>query len=78
MSILSARGEVTPQGVLKVQVPCKLPPGPVDVELNVRSSEDTRNPRDWDLLYGLGQEVWKDVDAQTYLEDLRQDRDCTP
>lgn len=33
------------------------------------------SPKDWgEYLSGLGKDVWKDVDVEKYIKDLRQDR----
>ena len=53
MATLTVQGEITPQGVLKVEVPCDLPPGPLEVVLTLRRPEEGPR-RDWDKLYGLG------------------------
>jgi hypothetical protein len=74
---VTTRGEVTPQGVLKVEVPCAMPPGPVDVTLTVHERSEPARP-DWDKLYGLGKEIWAGIDADEYLRDLRQDRELAP
>lgn len=29
---------------------------------------------DWNKLYGLGKDIWSDVDAQDYVNELREDR----
>ena len=78
MKTLTLQSEVSKDGKLKIEVPCELPPGPVQVVLTVRSQLETgasQRPR-WELLYGLGKEVWQGVDPKKYLDELRQDREC--
>jgi hypothetical protein len=78
MELLTIHTQVTAEGTIKIEVPCDLPPGPVEVELRVRVTERPSGalPR-WDELYGLGREVWEGVDAREYLRQLREDRDGT-
>ena len=80
MRTLTVQGEVTAEGVLKVEVPWDLPPGAVEVVLTVRSLSDGSGkpgPK-WDQLYGSGREVWQGIDPVEYLRDLRQDREPPP
>ncbi|MFX0065727.1 MAG: hypothetical protein ACFFC7_26435 [Candidatus Hermodarchaeota archaeon] len=42
---------------------------------NLRNKTMTKAKQlDWDLLYGLGKGLWKDEDAQDYVNKLREDR----
>ena len=34
----------------------------------------TKKGQDWKPLYGLGKDLWKDEDAQEYVNQLREDR----
>jgi len=72
---MTIQSEITREGTLKIEVPCDLPPGPVEVELTVRCPNGLPEQpmQDWDQLYGLGREVWAGVDARQYVQDLRQD-----
>ena len=77
METLTLQSEVQSDGKLKIEVPCGLPPGPVEVVLTVRAQPErlaAARPR-WGELYGLGREVWQGVDPQQYVRDLRQDRE---
>jgi hypothetical protein len=80
METLTVHSEVTADGRLKIEVPCHLPPGPVEVELTVRSSAvpATTSGPEWERLYGLGKEVWQGVEADQYIRDLREDRELHP
>ena len=80
MKTMAGEAEVTNERMLRVELPCDLPPGPVEVVVVVESQPDrSRAPtRNWDELYGLGREVWQGVDARQYVADLRQDRELTP
>jgi hypothetical protein len=80
MKTLIVQSEISRDGKLKVEVPCELPPGPVEVELTVRTRlevEAARRPP-WAMLYGLGKEVWAGVDPTEYVAELRQDREGPP
>jgi hypothetical protein len=80
METLTIHSIVTADGILKIEVPCHLPPGPVEVEVTVRSSAPSTPTSwpDWSKLYGLGKEVWQGIDAQQYVRDLREDREPSP
>jgi hypothetical protein len=74
LETLTVVSEVSSDGVLKIEVPCRLPPGPVEVVLTVRQPANGARPN-WDELYGLGREVWAGVDAQEHVRQLREDRE---
>jgi hypothetical protein len=80
MEQFTVQGEINREGVLKIEVPCDLPPGPVEVTLTVRSpsAPSAEAGPDWEQLYGLGKEVWQGVDPADYLRELREDRDFSP
>jgi hypothetical protein len=76
MTTLTVQSEVRSDGKLKIEVPCGLPPGPLEVVLTVRTQTDRAagpQPR-WGELLGLGREVWQGIDPQEYVRELRQDR----
>jgi hypothetical protein len=77
MTTLTIRAEVTSDGVIKLEVPCDLPPGPVEgvlVVQPVNHATGVYEPK-WERLYGLGKEIWEGVDAMEYLRELREDRE---
>lgn len=80
MHTLTMRSEVTSEGLLRIEVPCNLPPGPVEVVLVVNPSPTppTNTRPNWDQLYGLGKEVWQGIDAGEYVRELREDREVRP
>lgn len=55
-------------------------PIPEKLELVERVVHDLKNDQliknklDWDKLYGLGKGIWNDMDAQDYVNGLREDR----
>jgi hypothetical protein len=77
MKTMTVQAEVTADRVLKLEAPCDLPPGQVEVVLTIVShpalsiSENV----DWSRLFGLGREVWQGVDTASYLRELRADRE---
>jgi hypothetical protein len=77
MQTITVQGEVSADGILKLEVPCGAAPGRVDVVLTIQPHQPdrARNRIEWAQLSGLGKEVWQGVDAQRYLSDLRADRE---
>jgi hypothetical protein len=77
MRTLTIHSEVTDEGTLKIEVPCDLPPGPVEVEVTIRPvPPPEESPAwDWGRVYGLGAEIWQGVDAMEYVRELREDRE---
>jgi hypothetical protein len=77
MKTMTVQAEVSADQILKLEVPCDLRPGRVEVVLTIPTEEAAADKRriDWASLSGLGREVWEGVDAATYLNDLRADRD---
>jgi hypothetical protein len=77
VTTLTVQSQINEEGVLKIEVPCDLPPGQVEVMLTIRCPPNpaARPGLDWEGLYGLGREVWAGVDAEQYLRELREDRD---
>jgi hypothetical protein len=77
MKTMTVHAEVSADHVLKLEVPCDLPPGQVEVVLTILPHHPL--PRsdniDWRHLSGLGREVWQGVDATSYLRELRADRE---
>jgi hypothetical protein len=74
---LTVPGVVTDQGTLRIETPVDLPPGPVEVEVTIRPAPRPPAPSEWKWadLYGLGAEIWRGVDVQEYLRELREDRE---
>ena len=77
---IAAHAIVSGEGILRLEVPCDMPPGPVDVVVVVVvNPADVARPRPaWEELYGLGRDVWEGVDAVGYVRELRADRDGMP
>lgn len=77
MTTLTVRGEVSLEGVVKIEAPCDLPPGPVEGVLVVQAAQRVTGVREpkWEQLYGLGREIWQGVDVDQYLRESREDRE---
>jgi hypothetical protein len=77
MKTITVQAEVSSDQILKLEVPCDLTPGRVEVVLTIPTGEsnDAQRRIDWHSLSGLGRAVWEGVDAATYLNDLRADRE---
>jgi hypothetical protein len=78
MKTMTVQAEVSADRILKLEVPCDLMPGPVEVVLaipNGEASEAQRRIDYWRSLSGLGREVWEGVDPMAYLNELREDRE---
>ncbi len=76
MTTLTTKTEIANDGMLRVELPCDLAPGIVEVVIVVEPHHAVSSTvsRNWDELYGLGREVWQGVDAKAFIEQLRQDR----
>jgi hypothetical protein len=77
MKTMTVQAEVSADRILKLEIPCDLRPGRVEVVLTIPTEEPAEEQKriDWGSLSGLGREVWEGVDAQKYLDDLRADRE---
>jgi hypothetical protein len=77
MKTITVQAEVTVDQVLKIEVPCDVPPGQVEVVLTIQPHRPRVKPDaiDWSGLLGLGREVWQGVDASAYVDELRADRE---
>jgi hypothetical protein len=77
MKTITVKAEVSADQILRVEIPCDLRPGPVEIVLTIptEDSDESRGRIDWHSLSGLGREVWEGVDVASYLNDLRADRE---
>lgn len=77
MTTYTVLTEIQSDKKLRLEIPCDLPQGPVEVVVIVQPQPNSpqREPPRWDDLYGIGKEVWKDIDALDYVRELREDRD---
>ena len=75
MKTIHEKAEVDASGRLRIDIPCDLPPGPVEVVL-VLTPAPPREPVTrlrWEDAYGLGKEIWQGIDAQEYVDTLRSE-----
>lgn len=62
-----------PDGKVRLEVPCSLPPGPIKVVVVLGPAQETAKKVHWRDLYGLGKEIWSGMDAQEYVNRLRDE-----
>jgi hypothetical protein len=76
MRTMTVQAEVSADGILKLEIPCDVAPGRVEVVLTVHPHQPSQSQTRiaWGELFGLGREVWQGIDAGSYLSNLRADR----
>jgi hypothetical protein len=77
METINVQTVIGPDGMVRIAVPSRLPPGPAEVVLVIGQTTPRRELR-WRDFYGLGQELWGDEDAQAYVNRLRDEWDHEP
>jgi hypothetical protein len=73
MQTLHLQAMVGEDGKLRLEVPCGLPPGPVEVVLVIASAADEQKKLSWNDIVGVGKEIWAGEDAQEYVNRLRRE-----
>lgn len=75
METIHEKAEVDEAGRLRLDVPCDLPPGPVEVVLVIEplQPQPAAKALRWEDAYGLGKEIWEGIDAQVYVDALRDE-----
>lgn len=73
METVHLQSNVGNDGVLRLSVPLRLPPGPVEVKLEIQPKEQPTEKLRWRDLYGTGKDIWGDEDAQEYVNRLRDE-----
>lgn len=71
METLRLETTIGPDGVLRIEAPTHLTPGPAQVVVVV--SQVAEKTVDWIDIRGVGQEIWDGVDAQEYVDGLRDE-----
>jgi hypothetical protein len=66
---------IGPDGKVCVEVPSGFPPGPAEVLVVSRVIGPAGAKLRWRDYYGLGKEIWKNQDAQAYVNRLRDEWD---
>ncbi|MFI5366551.1 MAG: hypothetical protein ACHQ4J_13110 [Candidatus Binatia bacterium] len=59
-------------GRVRIDAPSSLPPGPAEVIVRP-ITEPARPALHWCDLRGLGKEIWRGLDAQAYVNELRDE-----
>ncbi len=70
METLSLYAVVGEDRKITIRLPSSIPPGPVEIVVVVRASEN--QPTKLSDYRGLGKEIWEGVDAQEYVNKLRR------
>ena len=74
MYTITLKVRIGEDGRLRLDIPANVPPGPAEVVLVVNPL-DPQQMRDIRELRGLGEEIWKGIDAQEYVDRLRGERE---
>ena len=74
VTTLHLQAVVGPDGRIKLDIPCDLPPGPAEIVI-VISAPSEKPTRSWHDITGVGREIWKDTDAQGYVNGPRDEWD---
>jgi hypothetical protein len=77
MKMITVRAEVTADHMLRLELPCDLTPGKVDVMLAIQPVRPLplHEHMEWRQVFGLGRELWQGVDAASDLRDARAGRE---
>ncbi len=71
METLQLETTIGPDGVLRIEAPTRLTPGPAQVVVVV--SPVAERMVDCIDLRGVGKEIWEGIDAQEYVNGLRDE-----
>jgi hypothetical protein len=72
METINMHTVIGPDGKVRIEVPCHLPPGPAEVVVVIGPAVSSRELM-WRDFYGLGRDLWQDEDAQDYVNRLRDE-----
>ncbi len=75
MKTITMRARITKDGVLRLEVPCDLPPGPAEVVLVVQPGDTTsvtKSDLPYRSLHGLWAGKLPDVDTEADLQDMHR------
>ncbi len=73
METLHLQTVIAPDGILRIEAPSQLPPGPAEVVVVINPTQPARPRLKWSDCYGLGEEMWAGQDAQEYVNQLRDE-----
>ena len=71
METIQLTAMIGKDGALHIDAPVKFPPGPAEVLVVVNPISKRDELVDWSDAYGLGKEIWEGIDAQEYVNQLR-------
>jgi len=74
MEVHQTRTAIGEDGRLRLEVPCHLPAGTIDVIVIVAPVSPAKEVRFRDYV-GVGKEIWEGIDAQEYVNVLRDGGD---
>lgn len=75
MQTIQMQATVGPDGKLRLEVPCQLPPGPAEVVVVVQPQhgQELERKRTFADSLGVAKGLWADEDAQDYVNRLRDE-----
>ena len=65
--------EIDRDGTVRIEVPTHLHPGPAEVVVVISPGAPSLKRVSWRTAYGLGKEMWDGIDAQEYVNRLRDE-----
>lgn len=73
METIQLTTEIGPDGTLRIVAPTHCGPGPAEVLVVVQPLSIPDVAVDWGDAYGLGKEIWGGIDAQEYVNRMRDE-----
>jgi hypothetical protein len=73
METIRLTATIGEDGRVHIDAPSTLPPGPAEIVVVVNPLAGRRELVDWSDAYGLGKEIWEGIDAQKYVDQLRDE-----
>ena len=75
MELFQTKAILGEDGKLRLEVPCRLPPGTVDVVVVMASANPPGKEFRYEDFRGVGKEIWEGVDVQDYINRIRDGRE---
>jgi hypothetical protein len=73
METVNLHTVIDQDGKLRLEVPYSTAPEPAEVVVVIHPVQPATPPLRWRDFYGLGKEIWGDVDAQHFVNRLRNE-----
>lgn len=73
MTAIHLQGTIDADGKMRLEVPCNLPPGTTEVVVILGPSQPAKAPVRLGDLYGTCKEAWEGIDAQDYVNRVRDE-----